>query len=125
MKSLAELEKMQQEVYRRINLRTLKGKYTVSVAMDDCGMAAGARLVLLTLMDEIEQQGLENVRVVQTGCLGDCKLEPVVEIFMDGHPKTTYVHVTEEKVRQIVREHLTEHRVVEAFTIRSEERRVG
>lgn len=119
MKSLAELEKVQQEVYRRINLRTLKGNYTVSVAMDDCGMAAGARQVLLTILDEIDQQGLENIRVVQTGCLGDCKLEPVVEIFQEGHPKTTYIQMTEEKARQIVKSHLMQHQVVEAFTIGS------
>lgn len=119
MKSLAELEKVQQEVYRRINLRTLKGDYTVSVAMDDCGMAAGARQVLLTILDEIEQQGLDNVRVVQTGCLGDCKLEPVVEIFQEGQPKTTYIQMTEEKARQIVKSHLMQHQVVEAFTIGS------
>jgi len=122
LKSLAELEKVQQEVYRRINLRTLKGEYTVSVAMDECGMAAGARQVLLTILDEIEQQGLENIRVIQTGCLGDCKLEPVVEIFQTGKPKTTYVQVTEEKARQIVKEHLMQHKVVEAFTIGSEKK---
>lgn len=117
MKSLTELEKIQQEVYKRINLRTQKGDYTVSVAMDDCGLAAGARQVLLTFLEEIEQQGLENIRVVQTGCLGDCSIEPVVEIFHEDEPKITYVHMTEEKARQIVKEHLVNHKVVEAFTI--------
>ncbi|SCZ77130.1 (2Fe-2S) ferredoxin domain-containing protein [Acidaminobacter hydrogenoformans] len=117
MKSLVELERIQQDVYKRINLRTLKGDYTVSVAVDDCGMAAGARQVLLTFLDEIEKQGLENIRVIQTGCLGDCSIEPVVEIFHEGEPKVTYVHMTEEKARQIVKEHLVNHQVVEAFTI--------
>ena len=117
MKSLADLEKIKQDVYRRINLRTLKGKYTVSVAMDDCGMAAGARQVLLTILDEIEKHGLENIRVIQTGCLGDCKLEPVVAVFQEGYPKTTHLQMPEEKARQMVESHLMGHQIVSAFTI--------
>jgi NADP-reducing hydrogenase subunit HndB len=117
MRSLSELEKIQKEVYKRIQLRTVKGEYQVVVAMDDCGMAAGARQVMLTILDEIQQLGIENVHVIQTGCLGDCKLEPVIEVFSENQPKTTYVLMTEEKARRMVTEHLANHQVVKEFTI--------
>lgn len=120
MRSLTELEKVRQEVYRKINLRTEKGEFMVAVAMGDCGLAAGARQVMLTFLEEIERLGLEKVRVIQTGCQGNCKLEPVVVVTRQGQPGTTYVHVTQEKARQIAQEHLRDHQVVHAYTLGKE-----
>ena len=124
MKSLAELEAIRKQTLSRINLRNEeKGETTrVVVGMATCGIAAGARPVMLAFMDEIAKRQLNHVTVSQTGCIGMCRLEPMVDVILPGQEKVTYVHVKPEMVPRIVAEHVVNGRPVEEFTIGAAEK---
>ena len=81
----------------------------VVVGMATCGIAAGARPVLAAFLEEVDKRDLQNVTVTQTGCIGVCRLEPIVEVYVPGQEKVTYVKMTPEKVPRIVSEHLVNH----------------
>ena len=119
MKSLAELEAIRKATMNRINLRSEKDADTtrVVVGMATCGIAAGARPVMLAFMDEIAKRQLKNVTVSQTGCIGMCRLEPMVDVIVPGKEKVTYVHVKPEMVPRIVAEHIVNGRPVAEYTI--------
>ena len=85
--------------------------------MATCGIAAGARPVMLKFMEEINTRGLSNVTVTQTGCIGMCRLEPMVDVILPGQEKVTYIHMTPEKVGRIVAEHIVNGRPVTEYTI--------
>ena len=119
MKSLAELEAIRKATLSRINVRTEeKGETTrVVIGMATCGIAAGARPVMLAFMDEIQKRQLAHVTVSQTGCVGMCRLEPMVDVYTPGQEKITYVHVKPEMVPRIVAEHIVNGRPVQEYTI--------
>lgn len=119
MKSLAELEAIRQKTLNRINLRKEDEDQNIRVVvgMATCGIAAGARPVMLAFMEEIEKRGMRNVTVSQTGCIGMCRLEPMVDVYMPGQEKVTYVHMKPEMVGRIVAEHIVNGRPVEEYTI--------
>ena len=119
MKSIAELEAIRRQTLEKINLRKEdKGETTrVVVGMATCGIAAGARPVMLAFMDEIQRRQLDHVTVSQTGCIGMCRLEPMVDVYVPGQDKVTYVHVKPEMVARIVAEHIVNGRPVEEYTI--------
>ena len=119
MKSLAELEAIRKATLSRINVRTEeKGETTrVVIGMATCGIAAGARPVMMAFMDEIQKRQLAHVTVSQTGCVGMCRLEPMVDIIVPGKDKVTYVHVKPEMVPRIVAEHVVNGRPVQEYTI--------
>ena len=119
MKSLAELEAIRKATLNRINLRTENDEEAtrVVVGMATCGIAAGARPVMLSFMDEISKRQLKNVTVSQTGCIGMCRLEPMVDVIVPGKEKVTYVHVKPEMVPRIVAEHIVNERPVAEYTI--------
>ncbi len=100
MKSLAELQAIREKTLNRINLRKEDEAETtrVVIGMATCGIAAGARPVMLSFMDEISKRGLNHVTVSQTGCIGMCRLEPMVDVIVPGKEKVTYVHVHPEMV---------------------------
>ena len=124
MKSLAELQAIREKTLNRINLRKEdEAEATrVVIGMATCGIAAGARPVMLAFMDEISKRGLNHVTVSQTGCIGMCRLEPMVDVIMPGQEKVTYVHMTPEKVGRVVAEHIVNGRPVEEFTIGAAEK---
>jgi NADP-reducing hydrogenase subunit HndB len=118
MKSLADLQAIRDRVKSGITMREdLQTDYRVVVGMATCGIAAGARPVLAEFTKEIAKRKLTNVKVVQTGCVGICQFEPVVEIFDKDGNKTTYVKVTPEKVANIVVNHLVNGTVLDEYTI--------
>ena len=118
MKSLAELQALRDSMKGRIGVRDdAEGNTRVVVGMATCGIAAGARPVLAALSEEVAKRGLANVTVAQTGCIGICQYEPVVEIFEDGKDKVTYVNITAEKAARVVAEHIKGGKVVEEYTI--------
>ena len=119
MKSLAELEAIRKATIARINVRTEeKGETTrVVIGMATCGIAAGARPVMMAFMDEIQKRQLAHVTVSQTGCVGMCRLEPMVDIIVPGKEKVTYVHVKPNMVPRIVAEHIVNGRPVQEYTI--------
>ena len=123
MKSLAELQAIREKTLNRINLRKEEGEATrVVIGMATCGIAAGARPVTLSFMDEIQKRGLQHVTVSQTGCIGMCRLEPMVDVIVPGQEKVTYVHMTPEKVGRVVAEHIVNGRPVEEYTIGAAEK---
>lgn len=118
MKSLAELQAIRDKAKAQLNIRQENpNAIRVLVGMATCGIAAGARPVLTAFTDEIAKRGLDNVTVTQTGCIGICQFEPVVEIEVPGEEKVTYVKVTPEKVAKIVNDHIVNKNVVAEYTI--------
>ncbi len=109
MKSIADIkairDKMQSEIILRDNSETEK-ETRIVVGMATCGISAGARPVYNAFIDEVATRGLKNVKVTRSGCLGMCKLEPIVEVFVPGQEKVTYVHMTAEKAKQVVANHV-------------------
>lgn len=118
MKSLEELRAIREKMKQQMDLRGPNEDHIrVVVGMATCGIAAGARPVLTAFLDEIEKRGLKNVTVSQTGCIGVCRLEPIVEVFVPGEEKVTYVKVKPQMVPAIVEQHLVNHSVVTDYTI--------
>ena len=118
MKSLEELKAIRERMRKQVGLRDADDNdIRVVVGMATCGIAAGARPVLNAFLEEVAKRQLNNVTVSQTGCIGVCRLEPIVEVYVPGQEKVTYVKMTPDKVASIVSEHLVNGRVVEEYTI--------
>ena len=118
MKSLAELQAIRDKARGKVTLREGQDDaIRVLVGMATCGIAAGARPVLTTIVDEVAKRGLQNVMVTQTGCIGICQFEPVVEVVEPGKEKITYVKMTPETAVRMVNDHLVNGNVVTEFTI--------
>ena len=94
----------------------------VVVGMATCGIASGARPVLNLLVNEVQARNLENITVTQTGCIGLCQYEPIVEVFEPGREKITYVKVNEEKALEILEQHLIKGNVVDKYLLHMEEK---
>ena len=117
MKSLAELQAIKNKMKDKIVLREGSGDVRVVVGMATCGIAAGARPVLNAFVEEVNKEGLAGkVTVSQTGCVGICQYEPIVEIHEAGKDKVTYVKMTPEKVKTVVEKHLKNGEIVTEFT---------
>ena len=118
MKSLAELQKIKERMKDRVVLREGTGDIRVVVGMATCGIAAGARPVLSALVEEVSNLDLtDKVTVTQTGCIGLCRYEPIVEVYEADKEKVTYVKMTAEKARRVAKEHLQNGKVVTEYTI--------
>ena len=118
MKSLEELAAIRDKMKDKVVLREGAGDVRVVVGMATCGIAAGARPVLNAFAEKVSEAGLsEKVTVSQTGCIGICQYEPVVEIFEAGKEKVTYVKMTAEKAAEVVEKHLKGGQVVTEYTI--------
>ncbi len=118
MKSLAELEAIKAKIKNQVGVRRENGAaIRIVVGMATCGIAAGARPVLAALVDEVGKRNLADVNVSQTGCIGMCRLEPIVEVFEPNKERVTYVKMTEEKARKIIAEHIVNGNVVTEYTI--------
>ena len=118
MKSLAELQAIRNRMIDQVNMRKDDAIDTrIVVGMATCGIAAGARPVMLEFVEEIKRRGLENVTVAQTGCIGVCRLEPMVEVYVKGQEKVTYVKMSPEKVARVINDHIVNGRPVEEYTI--------
>lgn len=119
MKSLAELAAIREKMQSKVILREGSGDIRVVVGMATCGIAAGARPVLNKFVEEVSAAGLaDKVTVTQTGCIGICEYEPVVEVFEAGKDKVTYVKMTPEKVSEVVEKHLKGGSVVSDYVIK-------
>lgn len=118
MKSLAELQAIKNKMKDKVILREGSEEIRVVVGMATCGIAAGARPVLNTLVEEVNNEDLTGkVTVSQTGCIGICQFEPVVEVFESGKEKVTYVKMDADKAKRVVKEHLAGGKVVSEYTI--------
>lgn len=118
MKSLAELEAIRKKTLDSVNLRKEREDgIRIVVGMATCGIAAGSRPVMQACLEEVAKRELHDVTVTQTGCIGVCRLEPIVEVYMPGQEKVTYVKMTKEKVARIIAEHIVNGTPVTEFTI--------
>ena len=122
MKTLAELEAIRKQMLDKVTLRKeYEEGIRVVVGMATCGIAAGARPVMNAFMEEAAKRSLGHVTVSQTGCIGMCRLEPIVEVYEPGKEKVTYVKMTPDKVAKVVAEHIVNGKPVVEYTIGANE----
>ena len=118
MKTLEELMAIRDKTRQNMTDREDKGEVTrVVVGMATCGIAAGARPVLKAFSQEVARRKLSHVTVSQTGCIGMCQYEPIVEVFVPGQEKVTYVKMTPEKAAKVVADHIVNGNVVTEYTV--------
>lgn len=120
MKTLAELQAIRDKVKNQVELRDSdENSVRVVVGLATCGIAAGARPVLKELSNLAQGEGVSNVTVTQTGCIGLCQYEPIVEVFEPGKEKITYIKINPAKARRIFDEHIIGGKVVSEYTVSS------
>ena len=120
MKTLEELKAIRDKMQGQIGLRSEDEMQTrVVVGMATCGIASGARPVLTALSDAVLSKNLTDVSVTQTGCIGLCQYDPIVEVLQPGKEKVTYVKMTPEKALEVVEQHLIRGQVVTEYTIQN------
>ena len=119
MKSLEELMAIKQKMQDKVAVRNAENdNVRVVVGMATCGIAAGARPVLNAFGEGVNEAGLATkVSVTQTGCIGLCQYEPIVEIYEKDKDKVTYIKMTAEKAKEVVEKHLKGGKVISEYTI--------
>lgn len=123
MKSIADIKAIRDNMQSQIILRDNSDaaqETRIVVGMATCGISAGARPVFNALVDEVASRQLKGVKIVRSGCLGMCKLEPIIEVFIPGQEKVTYVHVDAEKAKQIVANHIVNGNICTDYLITNE-----
>lgn len=116
LKSLEELEMIRQAAKDKLDIRSIaesEDKIMIRVGMATCGIASGARETMQAIMDELTKQNITNVSVTQTGCMGSCAKEPVVEVISKDISSVIYGHVDAERGRKIVIEHIKNGRLLQ------------
>ena len=119
MKSIEELLAIKEKAQAQMAARDADGNdgIRVVVGMATCGIAAGARPVLKALTEEIAKRNIKNVALTQTGCIGMCQYEPIVEVYVPGEEKVTYVQMTAEKAVKVVTDHIVNGEAVKEYTV--------
>lgn len=118
MKSLDELKAIRDKKRKDIDMRGDSGNnIRVVVGMATCGIAAGARPVLMEFVNGVADANLNGITVTQTGCVGLCEYEPIVEVFEPGKEKITYINMTPDKAKRVIQDHLEKGRVITEYTI--------
>ncbi len=118
MKSLEELKAIKAKMQDKVSMRTSSGDIRIVVGMATCGIAAGARPVLNAFVEGVAEAGLgEHVMVTQTGCIGICQYEPVVEVYTKDAEKVTYVKMTPERAKEVIEKHIKGGAPVAEYTI--------
>ncbi len=117
MKSLQELRELREKLQKDLEVRnSTANKPVIIVGMGTCGIAAGARNILKAVLKEIEKRNVE-VTITQTGCIGMCEKEPLLDIQMPGKPRITYGNLSEEDVKRIIVEHVVNGHIVEDLAV--------
>lgn len=121
MKSLEELKAIREKMQGQVNMRENNQSSTrVVVGMATCGIASGARPVLTKIANLVQEKGLtDKITVTQTGCIGLCQYEPIVEVMEPGKDKITYIRMNPEKAAEVVEKHLIGGQPVEKYTLNS------
>jgi NADP-reducing hydrogenase subunit HndB len=117
VKSLDDLKKIKEQATQKRDIKTASGQAQVTVAMGTCGIAAGARETMKAVLDTIEADSLQGIIVTQTGCIGLCEWEPIVQVTIGDQPKVTYGKVTPERAQQILKEHVVGGQVVKSLVV--------
>jgi len=116
IKSLDDLRKIKESAKQATSARKESGMQVI-VGMGTCGIAAGARAIMTAVMDEVSKREMQNVSVMQTGCIGMCQLEPLLDVVRPGEPRITYGNVKPEDVPRIISEHLVNGRIVSDLVV--------
>jgi len=117
VKSLEDLKRLREEALEKRKVKSTSGQAQVIVAMGTCGIAAGARDAMKAILETIETENLTGIVVTQTGCIGLCEREPIVQVVIGEQPKVTYGKVTPEVARRIMNEHVVKGKIVEDHVI--------
>ncbi|QUL98033.1 MAG: (2Fe-2S) ferredoxin domain-containing protein [Candidatus Fermentithermobacillus carboniphilus] len=123
MKSREELERIKEETLAEIRLRSSQGCPRIVVGMGTCGIAAGARETMLAIIDELRKRRRLDVTISETGCIGLCAKEPIVEVNIPGQPKIVYGNVDPSRARQIVLSHIINHKPIQGWVINVDEKK--
>lgn len=121
MKSIAELQEIRKKTLDQMSIRESSERMRVIVGMATCGIAAGARPVMNTFLEELKKRNINDVKVSMTGCIGACRLEPIVDVIDNNGNKVTYVNMSPEKAVRVVAEHIVNDRVCLDYTVGAEE----
>ena len=117
MKSLEQLDEIRSKAKKDMSARTEAGSKKIVVGMATCGIAAGARPVMNALVEEIRLRNIQDVAVTMTGCIGVCRLEPIIEVYESEHEKITYVKMDPSKAKRVINEHIVNGQVCQDLTI--------
>ncbi|MCJ7688227.1 MAG: (2Fe-2S) ferredoxin domain-containing protein [Clostridiaceae bacterium] len=117
MKTVQDLEEIRKNTFNRVNQGTNRKSTRIVIGMATCGIAAGADEVYDAIVDEVNKLGLSNVVIAKTGCIGVCRLEPIVEIIRPGEEKVTYVKMSPYKARRVVASHVLVGTVRNEYTM--------
>lgn len=118
MKSMADLERVRKEAQKKIELRQSDERKQVIVYMGTCGIAAGAREVVASIIEELEKYELSNVEVTQRGCIGLCEYEPLVEVRIPKEKAVMYGHIDDQKAKRIVLKHIMDGIVLDEWVVK-------
>ena len=117
IKSLEDLKRLKEDALKKRQAMSTSGRAQVVVGMGTCGIAAGARETMKAILDQIEADQLSGIVVTQTGCMGKCEWEPIVEVTVGDEPKVSYGKISAERARDIMREHVRGGKVVSEWVI--------
>lgn len=117
MKSLEELAKLREEAQKLTGLRENNESIKIVIGMGTCGIAAGARETLMAFLDELAKRNISDVKITQTGCIGLCDKEPLVEVLVPGKEKVTYGKVNADRARQIISNHIVNGNIVNELVV--------
>ncbi len=117
IKSLEDLKRLREEALKKQELKSASGQKQIIVGMGTCGIAAGARDTMKAILERIEKDNLSGIVVTQTGCIGICEMEPIVQVQIGEGPKVTYGKVTKEVAEKIITEHVLSGNVVKENSI--------
>lgn len=106
IKSLDDLKKIREQALEKRKATAVSGGIQVIVGMGTCGIAAGARETMKAVLDFIEKNNVENVVVTQTGCIGICEQEPILQVATGESEKTTYGKVSPAIAEEIMKSHV-------------------
>jgi NADP-reducing hydrogenase subunit HndB len=116
IKNLADLRKIKDATLQKNEVRSKSGKQII-IGMGTCGIAAGAREVMKAVLEELDKRHLHDVSVLQTGCIGMCQKEPLVDVVLPGQDRVTYGPVTTRDVPRIVADHVVNGVIVEDLVV--------
>ena len=114
---IEDLEKISEEVRHKMNVREGAGRAKVTVHMGTCGIAAGAREIMSTLLDEIEKNNIKDVILTTSGCAGLCSKEPMATVEIINQAPVKYVSLTAEKTRKIFTDHILNGKTVKEYAL--------
>ncbi len=120
IKSLEDLERIKEEGLKDLSGRQSKRRGRITVAMGTCGISAGAKDTLKALVDELDRDGIEDVAVIQSGCMGLCEVEPTVEVQMGAQDPVIYGHVDSEQAKRIVKEHVVGGKILGDILVKTQ-----